>query len=114
MSIVEKLGQFSSVISGVMAQAAQARRKAKQARLDAITITPEEAHFVSLALSEFDGAFPVARLAKRAGVTAWRIRTIAQAWAEVGLLTTADFGDSQARQVTPRLAEMARSVRSGG
>ncbi len=115
MSIIEKLGQFSSIMAGAMAQAARARHEAEQARLGAMaitpeTITPEQARFVSLSLAEFDGGFPVTRLAKRAGVTTHTIRKIAEAWEACGLLTTADFGDSRPRQVTPRLIELARSV----
>jgi hypothetical protein len=107
---LSNLAKFTSGMAAAM-RASQETTKAKQG---AITLTPDEAQLVSIAMTEFGGAFPVGRMVRRTGLTSHRIKTLAQYWESCGLLTTAYFGDSRARQVTPRLAEMARSVRQGG
>jgi hypothetical protein len=112
-NILSNLARFSEMMAAEMRTRREAEQKAEQARLDAIIITPEQKRFVELSLTEFDGAFPVHALARRANVTSHTIRTVAEAWEAAGLLTPFEGGNA-ARRVTPRLANLARSVRQGG
>jgi hypothetical protein len=94
-----------------LAAAMQRNQEITQARKGTVTLTPEQAQLVAISLAEFDGAFPVHRLAHRTGLSDWCIRTLSQEWEACGLLTVSTSGSSHARQVTPRLREMARSIR---